>query len=133
MRKIFFTVWLLLMFVVTSCGAGDPVTEFKVDMVEFIFTPSEFTVPAGKEITITAANNGAIEHEFTIFRLGTTAGDEFGDEDLENVYWLVRVSPGDSTTTTFTAPAEPGEYYVACGIPGHIMAGMAGRLIVVQE
>jgi uncharacterized cupredoxin-like copper-binding protein len=101
-------------------------------MVEFTFTPSEFTIPAGKVITLTATNNGAVEHQFVIFKLGTNAGDKFGDEDIPNIYWRIKVSPGESTTTTFTAPSEPGKYYVTCGTAGHMQAGMSGSLIVVS-
>ena len=66
-----------------------------------------------------------------IFNLGTDAGDVFGDEDEANIYWEVEVQPGQSATTTFTAPSEPGEYYVTCGIEGHLEAGMIGSLTVV--
>ena len=133
MKKINFIVVILIVLLSTACSAGGPSTNIRVDMVEFTFTPSEFTVPAGKEISLTASNNGAVEHEFSIFKLGTDAGNEFDDEDLKNIYWQVKVAPGQSTTTTFTAPSEPGEYYVTCGIPGHMMAGMVGKLIVVKE
>jgi uncharacterized cupredoxin-like copper-binding protein len=100
-------------------------------MTDFHFEPAEFTVPAGQEITINATNNGAVEHEFVIFKLGTDAGEKFGDEDEENIYWEVEVQPGQSVTAVFTAPSEAGEYFVTCGIEGHLEAGMNGKLIVV--
>lgn len=115
--------------ILSACGAG-PSTTINVTMTDFHFEPSEFTVPAGQEITLNATNNGAVEHEFVIFKLGTDAGEKFGDEDEENIYWEVEVMPGQSVTATFTAPSEPGEYYVTCGIEGHLEAGMIGKLIV---
>jgi uncharacterized cupredoxin-like copper-binding protein len=116
--------------ILSACGGAGPSTTINVTMTDFHFEPSEFTVPAGQEITLNATNNGAVEHEFVIFKLGTDAGEKFGDEDEENIYWEVEVMPGQSVTTTFTAPSEPGEYYVTCGIEGHLEAGMIGKLIV---
>jgi len=115
----------------SACGGGGPVTEFDVTMTDFVFEPNEFTVPAGQVITVNATNNGAVEHEFVVFKLGMDAGESFGDEDEDNIYWEVEVFPGETSTTTFTAPSEPGEYYVTCGIEGHLEAGMVGKLTVV--
>ncbi|MBK9600637.1 MAG: cupredoxin domain-containing protein [Anaerolineales bacterium] len=131
MRKVFSTIMLVCMFIVTACGGNRPSTKLKVDMVEFIFTPAEFVIPAGQEITITAVNNGAVIHEFVIMNFGQTIGDDFGDEDEGNIYWEVEAEPGKTVTATFTAPTEPGEYQVVCGTEGHFIAGMVGKLTVV--
>lgn len=121
----------VLSLILSACGGGGPSTTINVTMTDFHFEPMEFTVPAGQTITVNAANNGAVEHELVIFNLGTDAGDKFGDEDEDNIYWEVEVFPGENSTTTFTAPSEPGEYYVTCGIEGHLEAGMVGKLTVV--
>jgi len=126
-------VILVLSLALSSCGAGGPSTTINVTMTDFHFEPMDFTVPAGQEITVNATNNGAVEHEFVVFNFGMTAGEKFGDEDEENIYWEVEVQPGQSTTTTFTAPTEPGEYYVTCGIEGHLEAGMTAKLTVVAQ
>ncbi|NWG35601.1 MAG: cupredoxin domain-containing protein [Chloroflexi bacterium] len=133
MKKHFTFVLLLSAFalILAACGGGGSSTTINVTMTDFHFEPMEFTVPAGEEITVNAVNNGAVEHEFVIFKLGTDAGEKFGDEDEENIYWEVEVMPGQSVTTTFTAPTEPGEYYVTCGIEGHLEAGMNAKLTVV--
>lgn len=130
--SLFFVV-LVLSLVLSACGGGGASTSLKVNMTEFMFDPSDFTVPAGQQITIVATNSGAIEHELVIFKLGTDAGDKFGPEDEENIFWEVEVQPAASATETFTAPTEPGTYYVTCGIEGHHEAGMNGSLIVVAE
>ena len=122
-----------LSLVLSACGGGGPTTEFDVTMTDFHFEPMEFTVPAGETITVNATNNGAVEHEFVIFNLGTDAGEKFGDEDEDNIYWEVEVFPGETSTTTFTAPSEPGVYSVTCGIEGHLEAGMVATLTVVAE
>jgi uncharacterized cupredoxin-like copper-binding protein len=100
-------------------------------MTDFQFQPSQFTVPAGQEITFTSSNNGAVVHNFVIMKLGTGAGDFFDEQDVPNVYWETELTPGGSTTTTFTAPTEPGEYEVVCRTEGHIVSGMTARLTVV--
>lgn len=130
MKKVL-PVLLGLTMLLAACGAAGPSTTINVTMTDFHFEPSQFTVPAGEEITVNATNNGAVVHEFVIFKLGTDAGAKFGDEDEENIYWEVEVGPGDKSTTTFTAPSDPGEYFLTCGIEGHLEAGMNGKLIVV--
>lgn len=131
-KKVMVTVVLAgIALVLSACGVGGPTTTINVAMTDFKFEPMEFTIPAGQEITVNATNNGAVAHEFVIFKLGQTAGEKFGDEDQDNIYWEVDVLPGQSATQTFTAPAEPGEYSVTCGIEGHLEAGMNGKLTVV--
>ncbi|MBI5942995.1 MAG: cupredoxin domain-containing protein [Chloroflexi bacterium] len=124
-------ILLLLIFTLPACASGSTTIDLTMD--EFSFTPTEFTVPAGQEITITARNEGAVIHEFAIMKFGKTVGEDFGDEDDVNIYWAVKVEPGGSITQTFTAPTQPGEYQIVCGIPGHFMAGMFGKLIVVED
>ena len=130
-QNVLIAVVFGLSLILSACGGGGPSSTINVTMTDFHFEPAAFTVPAGQEITVNATNNGAVEHEFVIFKLGTTAGEKFGDEDEENIYWEVEVLPGQSATETFTAPTEPGEYSLTCGIEGHLEAGMNGKLIVV--
>ena len=116
----------------TSCaGAGGATKKINVTMTDFQFQPNQFTVPAGEEITFTSSNNGAVVHNFVIMKLGTSAGPMFDDEDIPNVYWQVELQPGGSAETSFTAPAEPGDYEVVCKTEGHIASGMTGKLTVV--
>jgi uncharacterized cupredoxin-like copper-binding protein len=132
-NQLVFVVLLTLSLALTACGGGGgPSTTINVTFTDFKFDPTEFTVPAGQEITITSTNNGAVLHEFVIMKLGTTAGDKFGDEDEGNIVWEVEVDPGATKTETFTAPTEPGEYEVVCGTQGHLEAGMIGKLFVVK-
>lgn len=134
-RKLIMTAVLssLLLVVLSSCGgaAGGVTTEIDVTMTDFQFQPSQFTVPAGQEITFHSDNNGAVVHNFVIMQLGTSAGGTFDDEDVPNVYWQVELPPGASTDTLFIAPNEPGEYQVICKTEGHIASGMVGTLTVV--
>lgn len=133
MKKSPFAIVILIALAVSlaSCSEEGPSTNIQVNMVEFTFTPDQFIVPAGQEITITATNNGAVQHDFVIFKLGTAAGDKFDVDDKPNIYWQVEVEPGQSITTTFTAPGAAGEYSITCGVEGHLQAGMSGSLLVV--
>lgn len=94
------------------------------------FTPNTWTVPAGKEITITLTNKGANEHEWVIIKKGETVTVPFDDDDEDKVYWETEVAAGEAKTDKFTAPGEPGEYKIVCGLKGHIESGMEATLIV---
>jgi uncharacterized cupredoxin-like copper-binding protein len=128
-----FVMALALSLVLTSCGGGGAksTTSINVTMTDFQFSPSQFTVPAGKEISLSSSNTGAVVHNFVIMKLGTTAGTEFTEEDTPNVYWEVEIQPGGDVDTSFTAPSEPGDYEVVCRTPGHLQAGMTAKMTVV--
>ena len=131
MKKLLFILMLGSILTLSACGAKGASNTIDVTFTDFMFEPAEFTIPAGQEITINATNNGAVVHEFVIMKFGQTIGDVFGDEDEGNIYWEVEVDPGQSTTATFTAPTEAGEYQLVCGTEGHFQAGMSGKLTVV--
>jgi uncharacterized cupredoxin-like copper-binding protein len=128
-----FFVALIASIFVTACGPGgiEPVTTIDVDMTDHQFTPNEFTVPAGAEITINLKNSGTQPHEFQIMILGATAEDEKVDKNGNSTkYWNAIAYPGESKSFSFPAPSEPGSYVIKCSAPGHIQAGMLGTLHV---
>lgn len=123
---------LTLLLALTACaGSAAPTTDIKVTLTDFQFVPNQFTVPAGQEITLDATNTGAVIHNFVIMNPGQTMGTEYTKEDDANIYWKTELPAGASNITSFTAPAEPGEYEVVCSTPGHLQAGMVGKLVVV--
>ena len=131
MKRLLFLV-VLLTLLLASCGEAGPTTTINVTMTDFQFTPNQFTVPAGQEITINVTNTGAVVHNFIIMKLGATAGATYEDDDEANVYWAQRdIQPGGDFSVSFTAPTEPGEYEVVCRTEGHIASGMVGKLTVV--
>ncbi len=133
MKKILIIMAVLFSLTLASCGGGSgPTTKINVTMTDFQFQPSQFTVPAGQQITLQAANNGAVVHNFVVMKKGSSAGPSFDNEDAPNVYWQVELQPGDSVNTSFTAPTEPGDYEVVCRTEGHIAAGMVAKLTVVK-
>lgn len=132
--KVFFVRSLLFLgLLLTACGAKSASTDINVTFTDFQFTPNTFTIPAGKEISFSAVNNGSVVHNFVIMKLGTDAGPMFEDDDEPNVYWQVEVVPGSDVKTTFTAPSEPGVYQVVCRTEGHIASGMVATLNVVAN
>ncbi len=131
MKTKSFFLLLSLVFQVTACNHSP--TTLNVTLSDYSYTPNTFTVPAGKEITLNLTNQGFVSHMFIIFKLGMDAGAKYGPEDEENIYWKAEVLPGKSAIAKFTAPAEPGKYYVTCGLGGHHEVGMVGTLIVVDK
>lgn len=131
MKRLPYLLVVILALLLASCGEAGSTTTINVLMTDFIFQPSQFIVPAGEQITVNTANNGAVVHNFVIMKLGETAGPMFDEEDVPNVYWEVEVQPGGSTDTSFPAPIEPGEYEVICRTEGHIASGMVAKLVVV--
>lgn len=135
MKRFSTLVALVLVFslALAGCGGGGPSTNLKVNLTEFMFSPNDFTVPAGQEITLELSNTGSVVHDFIIMKHGTSVGDEFGDEDVANIYWKAELEPGATSTYTFTAPSEPGDYQVVCGVSGHYQAGMVATLTVAAQ
>jgi len=134
MRKILFLLVILLSLTLASCGGSAPSTSIDVTLTDFSFTPNQFTIPAGQEITLKVLNNGAVVHNFIIMKLGTSAGEAFDTEDEANVFWSERdIPPGGDLSVTFTAPTEPGDYQVVCKTAGHIASGMIATVTVVTN
>jgi uncharacterized cupredoxin-like copper-binding protein len=132
-RKLFVLVLAALcVLALAACGgAGTPTpASLSVDMIEFAFEPSSYSVPAGAEVNLALSNSGALEHEWVLMNAGTQASAPFDENDEGNIYWEQELNPGESGTFTFTAPENPGEYQVVCGTAGHLEAGMVGTLIV---
>ena len=125
---IFVIIFALLLASCASKGS----TKLDITLDDFSYAPMEVSIPAGKEVSITITNKGNEEHEWVLFNYGKDAGESFGDEDEGNIYWEVEAGPGESKTETFTAPSQPGEYYITCGIEDHLQEGMVGKVIVVD-
>lgn len=130
MKRISLLV-LALSLVLSACGG--PSTALHVIMTDFQFTPNTFTVPVSQPITLELVNNGAATHSFIIMKAGAKIEGHFTDADKANVYWeQTDVAPGQSLKVTFTAPSEPGDYQVVCGVPAHFESGMVATLTVAQ-
>lgn len=117
--------------------AGDPakvVRTIRVDMADSMrFTPADITVRRGDTVKIVAANKGQVLHEIVI---GTP-------EELQTHAEQMKKFPGMEHDEAYMAHVKPGargeivwqftqagEFAFACLLPGHLEAGMVGRLKV---
>ena len=144
---IFFVTLTVLALLLAACGgggsdggggdasAGGQSFTIKVKD-EFKFDPDTITVKAGDEVEITFENTGSIEHSFAILNAGVKPEDIAGaSEDEQHELLLLEmheVPPSESSTESFTAPSEPGDYIFVCAVPGHAEAGMVGTLTVTN-
>jgi uncharacterized cupredoxin-like copper-binding protein len=131
MKKILSTTVLVLALSLILAACGAKKATLNVSATDTGYDSPTYTVPAGAEVTLSLTNNGAVEHEFAILKKGEHVTPPFGDKDEDKIFWeLDGVDAGQTKSDTFTAPTEPGEYDVICGIPGHIELGMVATLIV---
>jgi uncharacterized cupredoxin-like copper-binding protein len=128
---VFALVMLVLSIMLSACGGqGSSAisTTLNVEMSEFMFTPKDLAVPAGKEITLNLKNDGSIEHDFIILKKGVSAVLPFNAEtQKDGIFFEARLNAGKSEMYTFTLP-EAGDYEIICSVPGHLEAGMKARL-----
>jgi predicted lipoprotein with Yx(FWY)xxD motif/uncharacterized cupredoxin-like copper-binding protein len=109
--------------VAITSGAGEAVVA--VELTEFSIAPSEMTLDAGQEYTFIITNTGVLIHEFVI----EPAGAEDAPLEAGGVVSEVEdIHPGDTAQLSWTF--EPGEYQIACHIPGHLEAGMIATFSV---
>jgi azurin len=112
------------------------------------FDKTEFTVPAGSQVTIEFRNIGrmpkeAMGHNLVVLTKDTNVttfanaamrhpqNEYVPPEMQDSVIAATRVlGPGESQTITFTAPTETGDYPFVCSFPGHTPAGMRGIMKV---
>lgn len=115
-----------------ACGGPATIASDKIEVSasDFAFTPTQWTIPAGQEITITFTNKGSVEHEWVLINKGEKATPPFNEDDEPKVFWEVEAEPGKTITETFKAPTEPGEYQVVCGTPTHLEQGMQANIVV---
>ena len=133
MSKIFLSfLTMVLVLVVSACGNSGPSTKLSFTVTDFAFSPEEFVVPMGEEVTLHITDNGTMEHSLVIMKYATDAGEMFDEADQDNVFWEIDLQPGDSETAVFIAPKQPGTYQIICGMPGHLQSGMIGKLIVTE-
>ena len=100
---------------------------------EMRFHPAELTVKRGEVVRFVPVNKGQVLHEMV---LGTM-------DDLKKHAELMRKHPGMEHDEPHMAHVSPGksgeigwhftqsgEFYYGCLIPGHLEAGMVGRITV---
>lgn len=93
--------------------------------------PPVWTVDAGASVRVSLENQGALEHNWAIVKLGETVPDVYDAENDSGIllYETGLLEGGASFSESFTAPTEPGTYTVICTVAGH-WPGMQGQLVV---
>lgn len=97
----------------TPAAAAGAQTTFEVGMYDLYFEPADITIPADTDVTVTAINNGAAQHNWAVV-----------EADLRTPI----VGGGVTESVVVNLPA--GSYEVICEVPGHAGAGMVGILTV---
>ena len=115
-----------------ACGGDDDdesTARIEATAEEYRFDPDSWTVSAGDEFTIEFSNDGELEHEWAVIKLGDDLESEEDFEEDKVLFEVEAVPAGESTTETFTVD-EAGDYQVICAIEGHFDEGMEGVLTV---
>lgn len=127
---IFVVLSSLVLAACSGGGGSQGSTSIQATETEFAYTPNTWTVPAGQKITLTLINKGTVEHTWVLMKEPVTP--PFSTANQSSVIFSAKTAPGATDVVTFTAPSSAGEYEVVCDVPGHLEAGMSGKLTVVQ-
>lgn len=108
-----------------------------VDMNDMMrYTPSALTVTQGETVKFEIRNSGKVMHEFV---LGTLADLKSHAEAMKKSpimahggAHMVHVAPGKSGSTVWEF-TKAGEFHFGCLFPGHLEAGMVGRINVTAK
>ncbi len=123
----------------TTLGeVSDGTRVVEVVMTEFAFEPETVQVSAGETIRFVITNDGAVAHEFRLsnphrIEEHIAAGHEDHGEESghheEGGDVLIEIEPGETGELEMTFPEDTSLYTsIACLLPGHYEAGMAGDL-----
>ena len=116
---------------------GDPSRisrTIRIDMADTMrYSPAEIAIKRGETIRFEARNSGKVMHEIVIGTMNELkAHAELmkkhpGMEHDEP--YMVHVAPGKTERFVWQF-TRPGEFFFGCLVPGHLEAGMIGRIVV---
>lgn len=122
---------LFVFLAVVMAACGPQTASLSASLTEFEFDPPTWEVPAGAEVELTLTNDGSVTHDWVLMPADYEPSPPAGPQtEAQALQALDDLEAGETGTFTFMAPDEPGEYPVICTEPGHLEAGMQGRLIV---
>jgi uncharacterized cupredoxin-like copper-binding protein len=97
------------------------------------FNPSELAIKKGESVRFVVKNTGKLEHEIV---LGTMDELKMHAEMMKKDPGMkhkepneLDVAPGKSGTLGWQF-TKAGEFYYGCLVPGHLEAGMVGKIVV---
>jgi uncharacterized cupredoxin-like copper-binding protein len=108
-----------------------------VDMSDAMrFSPSEVRVKQGETIRFVAKNGGKVMHEMVLGNLAELKAHgemmkKFPNMEHDEPY-MAHVPPGKTQEIVWTF-TKAGEFHYGCLLPGHLEAGMIGRVIVAAK
>jgi plastocyanin len=102
----------------TTAGGGSGATT--VGMTEFEFDPDDLTVSQGD--TITAQNDGNVEHNLTI--------REGPDPEQESAELAATPDVQSGDSADLIVDVDSGKHSMVCTLPGHAEQGMIGTITV---
>ena len=115
-------------------NAAQPSRTVNIEMNDQMrFTPAEIQVGPGETIRLVLKNTGATKHEFvlgTLEELKEHAGmmKKFPEMEHDEPQML-SLAPGVTTELLWRFPKE-GVVHFACLLPGHMEAGMVGKVVI---
>jgi len=94
-------------------GSGPAPLNVTIRGQDIKFDVTEIKAKVGQTVNVTYINEGTLEHNFII----------------EGVVPEVKLQPGQKNAFSFT-PSAAGSLEYHCTIPGHLEAGMTGKIII---
>lgn len=108
-----------------------------VDMSDAMrFSPAEVRVKQGETIRFVAKNGGKVMHEMVLGNLAELKAHgelmkKFPNMEHDAPY-MAHVPPGTKQEIVWTF-TKAGEFHYGCLLPGHLEAGMIGKVIVAAK
>jgi uncharacterized cupredoxin-like copper-binding protein len=130
MRRVFWIPILAATLVATlglaRLAAAQSPTQVAITLTEYKLSMDSTTVSAGVPLTFSATNDGTMMHEVVLEPAGAVDQPfEMNGRQTE----IEHIAPGETKSATWTI-TQPGEYQLACHLPGHFEAGMVERFTV---
>lgn len=140
-----------LLFAAAGCNHAPPAPPKTVKITandKMKYDLNAFEVKPGQQVSVTLTNIGtspkvSMGHDFVLLKSNVNvpgfveaasmhaAQDYVAPETEKDVIARTKLlGPGESDTTTFTAPFVPGDYTYVCTFPGHYATGMHGIMTV---
>ncbi len=104
-----------------------------LEMTDLKFSTTALVAKSGELLEVALANNGSIEHDFSIAKLPGEKALRVGDKDTDvakgknEVHAHLRAG---QTGAVRMRASSPGAYEFFCTVPGHKEAGMKGTFTV---
>ncbi|PQO22902.1 copper-binding protein [Rhodobacteraceae bacterium WD3A24] len=140
----------------SGIGAAGDATKvdrvIEIAMDEMSYDPERVTVAPGETIRFVVTNVGSVVHEFNLgtpqtwqghqdemaamMRAGMMSADRIHHDKMREAGMMhddpnsVLLEPGESGEIVWTFDGDADNPGFACNVPGHLQAGMEGRVVI---